>query len=470
MYKLLFSVICFCLSACGDDSSSDTPILEAPHFVESSPVNGEKDIPSGNLTVTLTYNQKITCSSSAQERITCGDAMVSGVSVNLTKVIVQLSGLEKGKDYKLIVPKGAVVGLTQVEAPEVTISFSTVVDSLVKPGEGVLCTPNPSPQAKKLYNYLLSIYGKQTLSGAMANVNWNINESTWVYKHTGKWPAINGFDFLHFFASSPNGWIDYENTAVVEKWWNDGGIVAAMWHWNVQANDGTNYTCTPGLEQDANHTNFDVSKIDDVNSDEYKQIIKDLDKVAGYLKLLRDKNIPVLWRPLHEAAGNYYHTEWNGTAWFWWGYHGPEPFKKLWRLMFDRFVNVHGLNNLVWVWTYEDHVEWYPGDEYVDIIGSDIYNETTVDFFSGRYADMTSLYKGKLAAMAECGGVSKMSNQWAAGAKWLYFMPWYDYNRTKDVTASDFESMAHEHANIEWWKDAWNLEFVISREDLPSLK
>lgn len=470
MYKLLFTVICFCLGACGSDGTSDTPILEAPHLVESSPVNGEKDIPSGNLTVTLTYNQKITCSSSTQERITCGDATVSGVSVSLTKVIIQLAGLEKGKDYKLIVPKGAVLGLTQIEAPEVTVSFSTVADSPVKPGEGALCTPNPSSQAKKLYNYLHSIYGKQILSGAMANVNWNINESTWVYKHTGKWPAINGFDFLHFFTSSPNGWIDYENTTVVEKWWNDGGIVAAMWHWNVLANDGTSYTCTPGLEQDGNHTKFDVSKIDDVDSDEYKQVIKDLDKVAGYLKLLRDKNIPVLWRPLHEAAGNYYHTEWNGTAWFWWGYHGPEPFKKLWRLMFDRFVKVHGLNNLVWIWTYEDHVEWYPGDEYVDIIGSDIYKQTSIDFFSGRYADMTSFYKGKLATMAECGGVSKMSNQWAAGAKWLYFMPWYDYNRTKDMTAPDFESTAHEHANIEWWKDAWNQEFVISREDLPSLK
>ncbi len=35
-----------------------------------------------------------------------------------------------------------------------------------------------------------------------------------------------------------------------------------------------------------------------------KRMIVDIDKLSGYLKLLKMKNIPVLWRPLHEAAGN----------------------------------------------------------------------------------------------------------------------------------------------------------------------
>ena len=44
--------------------------------------------------------------------------------------------------------------------------------------------------------------------------------------------------------------------------------------------------------------------------------------------------------------------------------------------MFDRLVNYHELNNLIWVWTTNtnsDALDWYPGHEYVDVIGMDIY-------------------------------------------------------------------------------------------------
>ena len=84
--------------------------------------------------------------------------------------------------------------------------------------------------------------------------------------------------------------------------------------------------------------------------------------MAGYLKLLHDANIPVIWRPLHEAAG----------GWFWWG-KNADSFKKLWIQMFDYF-KAQGLNNLIWVWTSETgDADWYPGDAYVDIIGRDLY-------------------------------------------------------------------------------------------------
>ena len=53
-------------------------------------------------------------------------------------------------------------------------------------------------------------------------------------------------------------------------------------------------------------------------------------------------DVPVLWRPLHEFDG----------AWFWWGKGGAEAFKKLWRLMYDRFTGLHKLDNLIWVLGY----------------------------------------------------------------------------------------------------------------------
>lgn len=351
-----------------------------------------------------------------------------------------------------------------------------------KPEEPVIETPDPepetpvfemSPEAVKLLEYIKEIAGKQMLTGVMANVNWNLNEATWVYKHVGKWPAINGFDYLHFIYSQKDGWIDYENTTVVEQWWNDGGIVSAMWHWNVLANDGVNYTCTPGAQNDKTHTNFDIRKIEDEHSAEYKQMVKDIDQIAGYLTLLRDKNIPVLWRPLHEAAGNYYFfEEWGGTAWFWWGYHGAEPFKKLWRLMHDRFTKIHGLNNLIWVWTYEPkgYDDWYPGDDYVDITGSDLYNVKSSADMADRFQVMREHFGRYPVTLSECGSVAKISEQWNAGARWAYFMTWYDYNRTKDMTSPDFNQTTHEHADIEWWRDVFNCPFTLSRDRLPNLK
>lgn len=91
------------------------------------------------------------------------------------------------------------------------------------------------------------------------------------------------------------------------------------------------------------------------------EVVKaDLKKLAGYLKLLRDKRIPVIWRPLHEAAGNIYNYK-NGKAWFWWGNDGAEAYKKLWIYIFNYFKK-EGINNLIWVWTTQTKdSEFYPG-------------------------------------------------------------------------------------------------------------
>lgn len=91
-------------------------------------------------------------------------------------------------------------------------------------------------------------------------------------------------------------------------------------------------------------------------------IIRDLDAIAGQLKRLQAENIPILWRPLHEAGGK----------WFWWGAKGPDAAKKLYDIMRDRFINYHGIDNLIWVWSTPEW-DWYPGNDRVDIIGYDSY-------------------------------------------------------------------------------------------------
>ncbi len=316
-----------------------------------------------------------------------------------------------------------------------------------------------SPEAENLLQYLKEIEGEKTLSGTTANVNWNINEAKWVNKHTGKWPALNFFDFIHL-PFSPSNWIDYSNITEVYNWHKNGGIVGCMWHWNMPTNDGQDWTCTPGTGN--KETGFDVRKIFEPESAEYKQMMNDIDKVASTLKKLKQRKIPVLWRPLHEAGGQ----------WFWWGL-DAEACNELWRVMYKRFHEA-GLNNLIWVWTsaaawnrpYSEGYKWYPGDEYVDIVGIDIYNNSSAsNIYSTCYKMLRKKSPDKLIALTECGSLAPISQQWKAGARWLYFAPWYDYERTNNTGSEAFKSTEHQHCNVEWWNDAFSNDYVLTRDE-----
>lgn len=65
-------------------------------------------------------------------------------------------------------------------------------------------------------------------------------------------------------------------------------------------------------------------------------MIEDIDVIASELKII-GSNVPVLWKPLHEATG----------GWFWWSAQGSQARKQLWDLMYNRLVNIHELNNLI---------------------------------------------------------------------------------------------------------------------------
>ena len=146
--------------------------------------------------------------------------------------------------------------------------------------------------------------------------------------------------------------------------------------------------------------------------------------------------------------------------------------------MYDRFTNYHGLNNLIWVWTsaaewnkpYSDGYKWYPGDEYVDIVGIDIYNNSSASNINSTCFKMLKQHSpDKLIALTECGNLAKINAQWRSGAKWLYFAPWYDYDRTKDVNSSEFKSTDHTHCNAAWWQDAFSNDYVLTREEFKEI-
>ena len=308
-----------------------------------------------------------------------------------------------------------------------------------------LVTPNPTAEVKALYDFLLDNYGDKIISGAMTLESFD--EAIWLKENTGKEPALLGIDFMH----SGRGYTWYNDRTPIndaKTWYNRNGIPALMWHWRDPSRTTEEFYTRNNSKP--NGTSFDVSKISDPTSAEYKAMVADIDFIAGMLKELQDQNVPVIWRPLHEAAG----------GWFWWGAKGPEPLKALWILMYDRMLNHHGLRNLIWVWTREPNDDaWYPGDEYVDIVGRDIYKDGDHGSQTLEFSDMNNRYGGKkMLALSEVGSFPDVDNLMRDGAAWSWFMPWYG-SYTRD---SRYNSLA-------LWRKVLAHEYVITLDEMPQL-
>lgn len=300
-----------------------------------------------------------------------------------------------------------------------------------------LVTPEPTDEAKRLYRFLRDHYGKKIISGVM-----DMADANWLKTNTGKSPALIGLDFMQ----TGRGYSWYNDQTPFNEalaYYNKNGIPALVWHWR-----------DPSRLTDAFYTkdtSFDITKIFDESSAEYKAMLKDIDYTAGLLKKFQDAKVPVLWRPLHEAAG----------GWFWWGAKGAAPCKKLWQIMFDRMVHYHGLHNLIWVWTREPNDDaWYPGDEYVDMVGRDIYRTGDHGSQLAEFNDMSARYGGKkMVTISECGSMPDVDNLVKDGAGWSYFMPWYgDFVRN-----STYNSLA-------LWKKNMASDYVITLDEMPNLR
>ncbi|WP_455601209.1 glycosyl hydrolase [Bacteroides rodentium] len=557
---MLILAMVFTFASCDTDVDHDIPAVDAPVLVSTTPESGAAKVKTGEITIEVKYDKNIFFATDnlSEIKFTGGELISADVlgASNILTVKVNVPGRETA--CSLSIPEGIVTGPNQMPAPAVSVQFSTVaLDKAL-----VAAT---SAKAVKLYNYLLDNFETKTLSAMMANVAWNTEMSEKVYGWTGKYPAINCFDYVHLPASVAGAdWINYGDITPVKDWSDKGGIVAAMWHWNVpkkavgeasstqiwegetvmpgdwsgnvQMTDdaaktvfadaqvgqvirvavkdvaegaqgsfknsgwseiasgtdyfdisgdytlvitedvlkslqeggliigGHDYTAVAvylesnGTALDPNKdyafykadTEFDAANATVEGTWENKVFTEDLKNAVAYLKLLRDADIPVLWRPFHEAAG----------GWFWWG-KDAASFKSLWIAMFNYF-KTEGLDNLIWVWTTEGNdADWYPGDQYVDIVGRDIYNKETADCVS-EYTSIAGNYGNKIVSLSECGTVGLISEQWASGARWSWFMPWYDGTNEDGSPAV--------HADEAWWKDAMSQEFVVSREDLPSME
>lgn len=364
--------------------------------------------------------------------------------------------LDKGTHEITITPSW---GYVDIDCLILTAAATPITEDTYKV-EPTLVNPNADENTKRLYKFLCDIYGKYSLAGQYADEGRASSEYEKITAKTGKTFAVLGLDMGNYSLGSKAHGAESKTVEYAYDWYkNAGGIVQLCWHWTTPEVYAVNAGDQPWYSSFYKEgSKLDLDKIMNGEDDAaYQLLMDDIDNMANELVRLRDAGVPVLWRPLHEAAG----------GWFWWGNCEPESYKKLWNVMYDKMTNEHNLTNLIWVWNGQDPA-WYPGDETVDINGWDIYAGNHVDSSqSGRFDDMATNYgtKTKLIALTENGCVMDPDKVFNDNARWLFWGTWSDpFTMKLGVVIND------EYTTVELLTKAYNHERVLTLDELPDLQ
>lgn len=239
-------------------------------------------------------------------------------------------------------------------------------------------------------DYLLVGHQDTTLYG----VGWTAtgtNDSD-VKRTTGDFPAVYGWDL-----NDADTWIAGSNGDVLRAHvlaaHARGGINTFSWHWGNPLTGGTAWDTTPAVRAVL------------PGGDKHARLCERLDAIAAFFASLRDnegKPVPIIFRPWHEHNG----------AWFWWGtphHTAPEEFAALWRFTVEYLRDIKQIHHVLYAWSpnwswKDEYFVGYPGDEYVDIFGFDVY----VPKLAGALPSVRRLVeyaeaRGKIPALTEVG-------------------------------------------------------------------
>ena len=127
--------------------------------------------------------------------------------------------------------------------------------------------------------------------------------------------------------------------------------------------------------------------------------------------------------------------------------------------MFDRFTEVHDLNNLIWVWN-SPMPECYPGDDVVDIISRDMYPDKNVHTSqSDMYYELTRITgQPKITVIGETGTLPDADAIHDEKIGWASYMSW-----SKEFCLSD------EYTAPEFLKKMYDSPNSVTLDELPEL-
>ena len=122
----------------------------------------------------------------------------------------------------------------------------------------------------------------------------------------------------------------------------------------------------------------------------------EINQVIGIIN--NDLNFPIVWRLFHEMDGD----------WFWWGSkatnHSKQLYIDFYRLTVDHIKDRTNLVLFAWSPDKNFDINYYPGDNYVDIVGVDNYDSDS-NFIRQTLVKLTnfSITHNKVAVLSEIG-------------------------------------------------------------------
>lgn len=345
-----------------------------------------------------------------------------------------------------------------------------------------LADPDADPYVTALYQYLKAVgesdgilFGHMedtVLKAGQASVSDSDTEDV-----TGSLAAVNGLDCGGLFSGFASKYNDRHEGADIPDT-NAGNIEAAARFSNEAIEKGAVITLSSHMpnfsgsrmkkgEFEHTYDSYDYTPADSyvLTGDCMNQILPGgqyheafrayLDFIADYAKQVDG---PILFRPFHENTG----------SWFWWGkaFCDKETYKSVYKYTVEYLRDEKDVHNLLYLYgpgaeasTLEEYEERYPGDEYVDLVGFDTYDNDPVtdeegytfqDTFDNlvRLTDEFAKQHGKLFAVTETGVASAGAALKETGNKrpqWYtemldimtkpeydccYFMLWSNYSRT----------------------------------------
>jgi beta-mannanase len=241
--------------------------------------------------------------------------------------------------------------------------------------------PNANVATRNVLGYLEGLKN-QTNHGLVSGqwVGWGGNFDTAEIQNiqsiTGHLPGLIGADYC-------SGGIDTSANPSIINYWNQGALIVVD---VLMPNPWTGSCWDNSLPQGANFNDVVTP-----GTAAYTVYMNNLALVAQGLQQLQNAGVVVLFRPLAEQDGN----------WFW--YDSQPKFAQLWINTFNYLTNTAGLHNLLWVFaTGVGTLNYYPGNQYVDIVGYDTYGYGDQGFgMSAAYSALQST--GKPYALTEFG-------------------------------------------------------------------
>ena len=237
-----------------------------------------------------------------------------------------------------------------------------------------LSDKNATPETENLYQNLILLQEKGFLFGHQDDlaygVKWRYEEGRSDIKDvTGDYPALYGWDLGGIEHQKSNN-IDGVPFKKMKNWikeiYDRGGVSTISWHMDNPLTMKNSWDTTPGSLRSILP-----------NGEKHQLYLSWLDEAAQFLGNLKGsdgKKIPILYRPFHELTGN----------WFWWCKNNatPEEFKEIWRFTIHYLRETKKLNNLIIVYntadfkSMEEFLEYYTGDDVVDVLSFDKYQYT----------------------------------------------------------------------------------------------